>query len=207
LLVLHDFDLAGLNILHTLRNDTRRYEFKNQFEVIDFGLRLEDVEPWGLESERVGYGCKRHGQAKDPRGRLATVGATAEEAEFLCSESTYAGWSGQRVELNAFTSDKLIEWIEGKLTAAGVKKIVPDRKALEKAYRRALQGRLLEERLEAIVKEAGDQARKARLPANIDGLVRERLEATPAQSWVEAIAAEAAENCKKRKGRKGNSAS
>lgn len=66
LLVLHDFDLAGLNILHTLRNDTRRYTFKNEINVVDFGLRLEDAKEWGLESERVCYGRTKAGKARDP---------------------------------------------------------------------------------------------------------------------------------------------
>ncbi len=203
LLVLHDFDLAGLNILHTLRNDTRRYEFKNEFDVIDFGLRLDDVELWELESEGVCYGRTKSGEAKDPRDRLATVGATDEEAEFLCSDETGVGWCGQRVELNAFTSDKLIEWIESKLTAAGVKKVVPDRKALEKAYLRALQGELLRDRLDVLAKVTADEATKAKLPAKLDELVRRRFKTDPAQSWVDAIAAEAAANCKKRKDRRG----
>jgi DNA topoisomerase VI subunit B len=199
LFVLHDFDLAGFNILHTLRNDTRRYEFKNQFEVVDLGLRLADAKEWGLESERVCYGAKRYGEAKDPRRRLEIVGATAEEAKFLCSELTGAGWCGQRIELNAFTSDKLVEWIESKLTAAGVKKIVPERETLETAYRRALQGALIRERLTAIVKETRDQARKAKVPRHLDRLVSDAFKADLAQSWADAVATAAGRaTCTKR---------
>jgi DNA topoisomerase VI subunit A len=40
LLVLHDFDKSGLTILKTLREDTDRYTFCNDIEVIDLGLRL-----------------------------------------------------------------------------------------------------------------------------------------------------------------------
>jgi DNA topoisomerase VI subunit B len=188
LLASHDLDLAGQNIVHTLRNDTRRYEFKNQFDVIDIGLRLADAKEWGLESERVCYGRTKSGKVRDPRSRLKIVGATEEEAEFLCSELTGAGWCGQRIELNAFTSDKLVEWIESKLTAAGVKKIVPDKETLETAYRRALQGAFIRKRLNAIVKETGDQARKAKVPRHLDRLVCERFKADPAQSWVDAVA-------------------
>ena len=49
LLVLHDFDKAGFSILGTLQRDTRRYSFMNDIEVIDLGLRLEDIE--GLQRE------------------------------------------------------------------------------------------------------------------------------------------------------------
>jgi DNA topoisomerase VI subunit B len=200
LLVLHDFDLAGLNILHTLCNDTRRYAFKNEFEVIDFGLRLEDAKAWGLDSERVCYGRNKNGEAKDPRDRLPVVGATEEEAKFLCSEKTGAGWCGRRVELNALTSDNLVECVESKLTAAGIQKVIPNQEALEKAYRRALQDKLINERMDAIAKATGDLASKAKLPANLDRAVRKLLKSNPAQPWGWAVATTAAANCKKAAG-------
>jgi hypothetical protein len=49
LLVLHDFDKAGFSIVGTLKQSNRRYEFQNDIEVIDLGLRLNDVED--LEAE------------------------------------------------------------------------------------------------------------------------------------------------------------
>ena len=51
LLVLHDFDKSGFSIVGTLSRDTRRYMFMNNVNVIDIGLRLEDIE--GLETEQV----------------------------------------------------------------------------------------------------------------------------------------------------------
>jgi hypothetical protein len=49
LLVLHDFDKAGFSIVGTLKQSNRRYNFRNNVEVIDLGLRLDDVED--LEAE------------------------------------------------------------------------------------------------------------------------------------------------------------
>ena len=49
LFVLHDFDVAGFLILGTLQRDTPRFQFTNAVEVVDFGLRLDDIE--GLERE------------------------------------------------------------------------------------------------------------------------------------------------------------
>ena len=37
ILVLRDFDKAGFSIVHTLCNDTRRYQFQNKPDVIDLG--------------------------------------------------------------------------------------------------------------------------------------------------------------------------
>ena len=193
LLVLHDFDLAGLNILHTLCNDTWRYQFKNKFEVIDLGLRLAESQEWGLESEVVAYGHKKNGEPKDPRDRLRTVGAAPEEASFLCAERDLnVGWTGRRVELNAFPSDKLVEWIEGKLQQYGVKKIVPGAATLEQAYRRAYQIEAAQSRVREIMDEAAKEAESARVPGNLAGTVRKRLKREPALPWDQVVAGEAA---------------
>ena len=99
LLVLHDFDVDGLKILETLRESTQRYEYTNPFRVIDLGLRFADVKDCRLEAEAVG-----HSRRTD--GMLARYGASQEEMDFL---------DGQRVELNAFTSDAFVKWLEQKL--------------------------------------------------------------------------------------------
>jgi hypothetical protein len=51
LLALHDFDKSGLSIFATLREDTRRYTFTNDVEVIDLDLRLADVRQLRLQPE------------------------------------------------------------------------------------------------------------------------------------------------------------
>ena len=49
--VLHDFDKHGFSIFGTLGRDSIRYKFphRHKLEIIDIGLRLEDVEELGLE--------------------------------------------------------------------------------------------------------------------------------------------------------------
>ena len=42
--VLHDFDKTGFTIINTLRSDTQRFRFRSRPQVIDLGLRLQDVE-------------------------------------------------------------------------------------------------------------------------------------------------------------------
>ena len=59
LLVVHDFDKSGFSIVGTQRRDTRRYAFQNKIEVIDVGMRLEDIE--GLQAEFFGH--KEHGRS------------------------------------------------------------------------------------------------------------------------------------------------
>jgi hypothetical protein len=153
LLVLHDFDKAGFSICATLQRDTRRYEFINAIEVVDLGLRLADVQEYDLESEEVSYG------KSDPTYNLRENGATSEEIRFLYKGGNYSlGPYGNRVELNAFTSDKLIEWIERKLKQHGVEKVVPTKEVLELAYRRAVAINFLKSKQQELLEEAEAEA-------------------------------------------------
>ena len=86
LFVLHDFDVAGFLILGTLQRDTRRFQFSSTVEVIDLGLRLDDIA--GLEREpaaatRTGTGILRDATRRERRvgGRDRHPGQLARRAE------------------------------------------------------------------------------------------------------------------------------
>jgi hypothetical protein len=85
LLVLHDFDSAGIIIKDTLENDTRRYSYKNAPRVIDLGLQYPDID--GLLPEP--------NDSKISDERLRQAGLGEEAIAFLRT---------QRAELNAMTS-------------------------------------------------------------------------------------------------------
>jgi hypothetical protein len=181
LLVLHDFDKAGLSILRTLHQDNRRYEFVNTVNVIDLGLRLADVQAEGLQSESVIY------KKGDPRKNLRKNGATEEEIQFLCSTSAHP-FSGQRVELNAFASGQFIAWIESKLAEHSVKKVVPDEATLRTAYQRALTVATFRKRTEAMADEIHEEVMATVVPKNLRKLVQKRLTADDKIPWDQAMA-------------------
>jgi hypothetical protein len=178
LLVLHDFDKSGFTIVGTLCRDTRRYSFTRGFKLVDLGLRLADIQKWELESEDVDYG------KSDPTRNLKENGATAGEMEFLCP----GGGQGQRVELNAFASGDLVEWIEGKLQENGIKKVVPDEDTLATAYRRAMEIELLKERTADIVQSTHEEVKDISIPKNLEKKVRRLLKEDPKLSWDEVVA-------------------
>ena len=60
LFVLRDFDKAGFSIVSTLSKSSARYQFKHKIRVFDLGLRLEDVEKWGLDSESFCTNASRY---------------------------------------------------------------------------------------------------------------------------------------------------
>jgi len=183
LYVLHDFDKAGFSIAGTLKRDTRRYEFENSVDVTDIGLRLPDIEKYELQSEDVSYG------KSDPTWNLRKNGATDEEIAFLRDgESGWGGYNGRRVELNALSSDDLVEWIEGKLKEHGVKKVVPDHEHLETAYRRALEIKELERELEVVRESVRERVQGAKVPEGLKRKVQTMLKKEPDLSWDRAVA-------------------
>ena len=177
ILVLHDFDKAGFSILHTLRSNTRRWKYDTPPNVIDLGLRLDDVKE--LDAEDVGYTS-----GKDPRINLSESGATEEEANFLVSGGHPGRWTGKRVEINAMDSGQLVQWVESKLQAAGVGKVVPGTGILEKAYKRAHRIAFIEKAIrEANAKYSENEMH---IPEDLSALVENRINNT-ALSWDDAI--------------------
>ncbi len=166
LLALHDFDKAGFSIVGTLQRDTRRYSFRNNINVIDLGLRIGDID--GLETEDV-Y-TQSPGKA---RLNLRENGATEEEIDFLLD---------QRVELNAFASDALVQWIEDKLKEHGVSKVIPDEACLANAYRRAKERAFVQQKIDAALAEAGVMG-KVDIPDTLRAEVKDRLSKNATATW------------------------
>lgn len=170
LLVLHDFDKAGFSIYGTLCASNRRYQFRNDIQAVNLGLRLDDID--GLESEPV-YMKSPHAA----RRNLKENGATDAEIQFLIS---------RRVELNAFASDALIEWIERKFKEHGICKVVPDEKLLATAYRRALRQAIAQRKVDEAV-EAAKAYDEMPPPDGLLASVQNALKDNPAASWDQAI--------------------
>jgi hypothetical protein len=189
LLVLHDFDKSGFSIIGTLRRDTRRYSFTNAIRVVDLGLRLQDVEHWGLEAEFVAYG------KSNPSMNLYENGATKEEVAFLFDEerSSWEQHVGQRVELNAFSSRDLVTWIEQGLIRHGVKKVLPNADALQAAFRRSAAQAILKRRVEEVISEANEEAECLTLPATLESDIKARMGTEPTLPWDRIVSDAAAE--------------
>lgn len=174
LLVLHDFDKSGFSIVGTLRRATRRYQFRNSVDVIDLGIRLPDVMEQKLQSEASPK------SKSDPTPNLRKNGATADDIAFLRA--------GQRVELNAFPSRQLVNWIEQKLQQHGVKKVVPDAGTLTTAYRRAAAAQYVNTRMDELSREAVEHADGLGIPDDLGARVANLLKAEPSLPWDQAVA-------------------
>jgi len=177
--VLHDFDPSGLAILKSLQRSTDRYHFRNKIEVVDLGLRLADVEEHDLPAEEFPY---RKG--RPPLNNLRRNGATDEEIEFICGDDD----AGQRVELNAFSSSALVEFVEAKLAEHDVTKLIPANNALLEAYRGAWRRQQFNERTREISSALADEVGRLELPPDLAVQIQDLLESEPELSWDQAIA-------------------
>jgi hypothetical protein len=171
LFVLHDFDVAGFLILGTLQRDTRRYQFSSSINVIDLGLRLEDIA--GLEREPA---AATKISAGILRAQLADNGATDTEIGILLNE---------RVELNAMTSDALIQMIERKLKDYGLEKAIPEDALLAETYQEFHRSQKLREEFEEL--EANFEDTKIEVPGNLKQRVRAVLDEHSDLRWDDAI--------------------
>ncbi len=171
LLVLHDFDKSGFSIVGTLKRSTKRYRFRHKIDVVDLGMRLADID--GLETESV------HNQSPEPAIKnLRKNGATDEEIEFLLD---------QRVELNAFASDDLVAWIEGKLEEHGVAKVIPDEDNLADAYRRAVQQSFVQGKINDVLDEAHALGESAEIPDDLADEVALRIKEDSTLPWDKVV--------------------
>jgi hypothetical protein len=170
LLVLHDFDKSGFSILGLLRRSNRRYTYRHHADVIDLGLRLADVEKHELETESVIIA-----DSARARANLRKNGATGAEIDFLLS--------GQRVELNAFTSRELVDWVEGKLKDCGVRKVIPGDAVLADAYREAYVREHVRVAIRDIRERATREANGAVIPAGLRDRIEKAFAEKDAWPW------------------------
>jgi hypothetical protein len=182
ILVLHDFDVSGFSVLHTLAHDTRRHQFKVRPKVVDLGLRLSDVAAMELDAEDVEFPPRLK---KNPRDRLGRCGATEAECSFLV-QSDAAPYKGQRVELNAMASRPFLNFLERKLAEHGVVKVVPDKEVLAKAYRLAYRKAAAQKAIDEVMKMVAEQV--VDVPENLARKVTKRLGKEATNSWDDAIA-------------------
>jgi DNA topoisomerase VI subunit B len=182
LYILHDFDKAGFSIKSTLHEDTRRYQFKETVQVVDLGLRLQDVIDLNLEGSAERAFDKGAPEARAENMR--TNGATEEEITFLLE---------RRVELNAMTSEQFVQFVERKLTEHGVTKVIPDPDTMSKTYLSMVRSVKIQQIIERAIKEMGD-GEAVSVPEDLADQVADLLDENPSWRWDEAVAAIADEN-------------
>jgi DNA topoisomerase VI subunit B len=182
LYVLHDFDVSGFSILKTLTTSNRRYTFERPVKSIDFGLRLADIDQ--LELRDQAEDCTLRGKKGVIAKRLRINGATEAEIEFLLRGPDKVG---QRVELNAMTSDQFVAFVERQLKEHGARKVVPDAELLGRTYVAMRRGKAAERALAAEMKRLN--AEPVVIPDDLADRVKAHLVENPTSTWGSAVKA------------------
>ena len=95
---------------------------------------------------------------------------------------------GRRVELNQFTSDQMVEWLEAKLRGHRVSKVIPGRTARWSNPGGARSNSIeLNKQLKKAAPEARRAARARRVPVNLSKRIAKMLKEDPALAWDEAL--------------------
>jgi hypothetical protein len=143
----------------------------------DLGIHMEDVEEWGLAPE-----SQYHQNPGQTERTLIRNGASPDEAEFIAN--------GQRVELNMFTSDQLVEYVEGKLQEHDVEKVIPDQETLEQGWERAYMARRINDLIDHIYEHGTGELEVEEMrpmPDNMADRIRGQFDEDDTQSWDEAL--------------------
>lgn len=98
---LHDLDISGVFIFDSFKNVNAK--FKYEIPIEDLGVTFEDVERYGIEPERVDI-------KKEDTNKLQSL--PYKYQRFFDGGDKY-----KRVELNAFTTEQMLEILERKLSS------------------------------------------------------------------------------------------
>lgn len=98
---LHDLDISGVFIFDSFKNVNAK--FKYEIPIEDLGVTFEDVEKYGIEPERVEI-------KKEDTNKLQSL--PYQYQKFFDGGDKY-----RRVELNAFTTEQMLEILDRKLSS------------------------------------------------------------------------------------------
>jgi hypothetical protein len=121
----------------------------------------------------------------DPERNLIERGASLDEIAFLRTSPK----AGKRVELNALSGRRIIDWLEAKFDQHGVEKVIPDAETLVAAYRRAYRRAYLNDAIEGAAREAQEAAEAIEVPADLRTQVGDAFgNGRPDLAWDDVIA-------------------
>jgi DNA topoisomerase VI subunit B len=144
----HDADAHGTLIHHTLQNATLARAAR-KVEIIDLGLQPWEGVALGLPIEKVPV---NYNKDHTPRRRPVADYVRAGTDRAPNGETWEAWLQYSRIELNAFTSAELIDWLNAKMEELGDGKLIPPDDILQEEF-----GDRVRERVETALAEKIEQ--------------------------------------------------
>jgi hypothetical protein len=150
----HDADAAGTLIYQTFVEETAARGAR-KIRVINLGLEPWEAIAMGLDPEEFEPGETKSGEER----RRPVANYVRERDEEYPNEAPDGGsWEewvqGNRVELNAFTTPELMEWLDRKMTEHGAVKLIPPNKAIADEFEGKLAAVVRAAVIERILREA-----------------------------------------------------
>jgi hypothetical protein len=183
----HDADAAGTSIYQTFQEETKARGAR-KIQIVNLGLEAWEALAMGLEVEDVEAGDRRK----------AVADYIAQRDDDAPDGESWEDWlQTHRVELNAMTTPRFIEWLDSKMADYG--KLVPPADVLaaeleeriEEKLRTDITERILREaRIDDQVAEAIAAIEKPTAAALAEG-TRQLFEREPDREWrdhIEAVA-------------------
>jgi hypothetical protein len=178
---LHDSDAAGTLIFQSLQEATRARPRRN-VEIVNLGLN-----PWEAVALAAQGVVEVEDVSHDKRQGVAAY-IDEEWSEWLQSH---------RVELNAFTTPRFIEWLDEKM-ADFAGKVVPPAPILEERLNDQVRQRVRDSIVERVLSEArvddrveeamaGHSARLAGVAAELPDRVEDDLQDDPQRHWAAVV--------------------
>jgi hypothetical protein len=164
--------------------------------VVDLGIRFEDIATWKIVDESVS-------DEDDWRPLLHELGSSSEEIGYLVAETwrvpserkhrrgkVVTHWHGWHAELNGLIGQNFIDFIEAKLDALEIGKLIPEDGWLEQAYVRAVKVKRRTMRSPSWT--IGTEEKEVVVPGDLRQRVEVKLAVNRARVW-DLIAADLAE--------------
>lgn len=146
---IHDADSAGTKIFETLSAATRSHR-GTKVTVTNLGLDPWEALEMGLEVENVADSDRRRPVA----GYVERNPISPKSYGY--DNYDWESWLQEyRVELNAMTTPQFLEWLESKMEAYGVGKVVPTEEVLQSTYVETQEALVRSKLLESVLSEVG----------------------------------------------------
>jgi len=183
--VLHDADIAGLEIARTLGKELVHENYSVSVE--DLGLRPAEAMGLGLASETVEITAEPSWELKQSvsRKELAWLLGNDIRAERYWKRKRKVLYQGKRVELNSFTPREFIAWIEGKLGKLPGK-IIPEKKVVTQEVSRQYRDALRKHVTQSLLSQFDLDTFVSSLPCFTGATaaqIRKKLKDGPGQNW------------------------
>jgi hypothetical protein len=179
----HDADAFGTMIYQTFQEETQARGAR-KIKIVNLGLEPWEAVAADLEVETVEQGDQRK--------------AVADYVRAHADGAYWEKWlQTHRVELNAMTTPQFIAWLDRKMAAHGIGKLVPPDDVIAEELETRLADKVREHVIDRILREANAEDQIAEALAAIERPSAEELEAgirqlfdrTPAAPWRDHIEA------------------